>query len=257
MKTTYINHLIQQYNTGKINAEEEQELEKAIELGYIELHQLEDLHTLDQKLELMLHTIPEQNMEQQFYAMLEREQAKQQPKNNSKLRPLFTQLSIAASLLFIGLAMGYLFFHPTEEREAIANLSDELKSMREMVMLSLIEKESSSERLKAVNLTQEMDQASEQVTSALLKTLNEDSNTNVRLAALESLYLYAEQAHVREGLIKSIQHQKSPLVQMALAKFMVSIQEKRSVQEFEELLKGARIPPPVKQQIKEELQVLL
>jgi hypothetical protein len=129
--------------------------------------------------------------------------------------------------------------------------------MREMVMLSLIEKESSSDRLRAVNLTDEMDQASEQVTTALLKTLNEDENTNVRLAALDALKVYANQPIVREGLIKSIRNQRSPLVQMALAEIMVAIQEKRSVKEFEHILKEQPMAPPVKQQLKKEIEVLL
>ena len=78
-------------------------------------------------------------------------------------------------------------------------------------MLNMLEKESTSERLKAVNLTQGMDNASEKVVEALLQTLNNDPNVNVRLSALEALFPYASNPKVREGLIQSISQQESPL----------------------------------------------
>ena len=255
MKAERIQYLILQYNAENLSESEEQELEKAIEDGWIDISDLEDLHELDQKLDQLLFEMPEEKMKAEFYEMMEREK-EQQPTRVIPMRR-WINIGIAASILLVGWMGGSLWNTGAQEETSIAELSNELKSMREMVMLSLIEKESSSDRLRAVNLTDEMDQASEQVTEALLRTLNEDENTNVRLAALDALKVYANQPIVREGLIKSIRNQRSPLVQMALAEIMVAIQEKRSLKEFEHILKEQPMAPPVKEQLKKEIEVLL
>ena len=75
------------------------------------------------------------------------------------------------------------------------------------------------------------------ITKALFSTLNSDTNVNVRLSAIEALANYTEISEVREGLIASIIHQKSPMVQIALADLMVKLQEKKAVKSFKKLIK--------------------
>ena len=69
--------------------------------------------------------------------------------------------------------------------QQIDALSQQVTELQEMMMLSMLEKGSATERLKAVGLTREMDEASKKVTNALIETLNHDENVNVRLAALD------------------------------------------------------------------------
>jgi HEAT repeat protein len=126
-----------------------------------------------------------------------------------------------------------------------------------MMMLSLLEKESATERLRAVSMSQDLDQASQTVTTALLKTLNQDENINVRLAALEALEPYSADSKVRTELVLSISKQGSPLVQIALAELMVSLQEKSSVKEFQKLLQDENTPKDVKSKIRQRIEVLI
>ena len=126
-----------------------------------------------------------------------------------------------------------------------------------MMMLSLLEKESATDRLKAVSLSQELEESGEAVTNALIKTLNNDENVNVRLAALEALKPYGNQSEVRQALIRSIASQDSPLVQIALADLMASLQEKSSVPEFDKLLQDNRTPGEVKKRIRKSIEVLI
>ena len=136
-------------------------------------------------------------------------------------------------------------------------LTQQVSDLREMMIFSLLEKESASERIKAVNLTSEMNEVSEKVTDALFKTMNRDENVNVRLSALEALKPYAKQSRVREQLIESIGKQDSPLVQVALAEFMAAIQEKKSVKELQKLLQNENTPKEVKSKINESIKVLI
>jgi HEAT repeat protein len=126
-----------------------------------------------------------------------------------------------------------------------------------MLMLSMLEKESATDRLKAVSLTSDLDKVSKKVTDALIQTLNNDPNVNVRLATLEALGEYAKSPDVRVQLVKSIPAQDSPLVQMALAELMVALHEKSSVNELKKIMEGESTPKEVKQKIKESIDVLI
>ncbi|HLT73939.1 MAG TPA: HEAT repeat domain-containing protein, partial [Ohtaekwangia sp.] len=114
-----------------------------------------------------------------------------------------------------------------------------------------------TDRLKAVRLSQEIGEVSSSVTRALIATLNNDPNVNVRLAALNALIPYVSDNKVRTELIKSIALQESPLVQLVLADVMAALQEKSSVKEFKKLLDDDRTPEEVKERIREKINVMI
>jgi hypothetical protein len=161
--------------------------------------------------------------------------------------------------LLVGILAGYFLRYPTAspKDQQIERLSEQVSDLQEMMMLSLLETGSTTDRLKAVNLTQEMNDASRKVTNALIHTLNQDENINVRLAALEALKPYATDSSVREALIHAIAQQESPLVQISLAELMVALQEKSAVNEFEKIVESDKTPAEVKKKLKESIDVLI
>lgn len=256
--------LVRKYNTGGLTEEEEILLERFIEQGLVEIEELEDLQVLNRQLDFLFADELSIQLRGDFYGMLQAEKERQRlPLAGLRaflgrfLMPAGS-VSLAYGLLFLILGAGVaLVLRPGGNDPEIARLSEELKDMRETMMLTLLREESTSERLKAVNLTQEMGQVSDQVAEALLRTLDEDPNTNVRLAALEALYPYATNPAVRQGLINSISRQTSPLVQMALAEVMVALQEQRSVEEFRRLMDKEQTPPEVREKIRRSIEVLM
>lgn len=259
--------LVQKYNQGGLSEAEEALLEQYMEAGLVELEELEDIRQLSSQLDQMLVQPVQQNIRTDFYRMLEAEKQKNQNGLWYKVQIFWDnlfypnpglRLGYSLALLVIGMGLGVWFQStPQGNRQEMAQLSSQLEEMREMMMLSMLEKESTTERLKAVNLTQGMEKVSDKVAAALLHTLNHDENVNVRLSALEALYPYAGDAKVREGLIKSIDQQQSPLVQLALAEVMVSLQEKRSIEAFQELLQRENVPGEVKKQLQNSIEILL
>ena len=157
--------------------------------------------------------------------------------------------------LLIGLFLGNLF--QSNSSNKIDVLAQQLQETQETMMLALLEKESSRDRLKAVKITHQMDDVSNAVIEAMLATLNNDGNVNVRLAAVEGLSQYVDNPMVREGLIKSIKNQSAPMVQLALAELMVELQDKQSVNEFQDLMKQEEMPTEIKAEIKKKIKVLL
>ncbi|MEM6763606.1 MAG: HEAT repeat domain-containing protein [Bacteroidota bacterium] len=255
-------YILKQYKGGSLTEQEESRLESYLEEGLIQLTDLPDLAELDHKLGAVLEEVPVP-----FRPLLIREPAPSAVESFLKEAGTFFKnvlspaptFSMAYTVLIVGISilLTSWYFQNQQQKGEIARLEHELTEVKEMMLLTLLDKESTGERLKAVQLTRDMPQVSDQIASALLETLKQDDNPNVRLAALEALYPYADQAVVREGLIKTISYQESPLVQWAIAEVMVALQEKRSVDALRQLLSEEKTTAEVKEKLKSSIQVLM
>lgn len=258
MEAKQIDELVAKYNEGLADPAEVKQLEALIEAGLVDLTSLRELQMLDQQIEKLVVPQPSMELDTRFYSALANEKkAHQRVKFNiPSWSFLWPRIAVAASFVLAGFVAGY-FIQPPSGKQEVSALTEEVSELKEMMMLSLLEKESASQRLRAVSLTSEMDQVSSRVTNALFTTLNQDENVNVRLAALEALKPYVKQSQVRTGLIESIVQQDSPLVQIALAELMVSLQEKKSVDALKELMERESTPKEVKTKISESINVLI
>ena len=216
---------------------------------------------------------PSPNLRPEFYAMLAgfkdtlETESTYSPKGLWRwLRALqlpqpVLRLAYSVALLAAGVAGGYWLNNqpkalPTGQQQ-LAALTAQVGEMRQLMLLALIDNPSAIERLRAVSYTKELNGAADtKVTEALLSTLNQDDNVNVRLATLEALAPLAADPTVRLGLVHALTQQESPLVQSALADVMVQLQERRSVPRLRALLKQANLDNTVKSKIEESIQTL-
>lgn len=261
MEVERIQELIAKYNAMTADPAELREIERLIEGGIIDIEDLVELRTMDEGIGRLGAPAPSISLDHKFHAMLQAEKKSVRPSSFS-WQSLFTWKGLAPRLAFASLALvvgfiagSYLGIPGQKDRE-IQEIGKEVSSLKEIMMLSMLEKESPTERLKAVSLTQEMDQVSRSVTNALLQTLNHDDNVNVRLAALDALRPYSQQGEVREALIRSISRQDSPLVQIALAELMEALQAKSSVKELQKIMHDNNTPSDVKKKIQQSIEVL-
>ncbi len=251
--------LIAKYNEGLADPSEIAELERLIEAGVVSLTDLRELDALDERISGADVGVPSLKLDDGFYAMLAKEKKKH--RGYSITLPswsFFTpRFAMASVILILGFAAGYWFRKPGPVTE-VAALTQEVSELKEMMMLSLLQNESASDRLRAVSLSREIGPSSAlNVTDALFTTLNNDPSVNVRLAALEALTPYLNDGRVRELLIRSIGNQESPLIQVSLAELMAAIQEKKSVTELKKLLESEKIPAEVKEKIQKTIAVLI
>jgi oligoendopeptidase F len=259
MEKEKLNELVTKYNEGVADPSEIQQIEKLIEKGELLLTQLTSLEKLNDQIEMMREENTSLNQDNRFYQMLMEEKRKAQPSFSISWPELFEwmpRLGFAAAVLVVGFAAGYYFQKPSGGDE-VKQLTQQVQGLKEMMMISMLEKESATDRLKAVSLTEDIDGPSKKVTEALLKTLNEDPSVNVRLAALDALEKFIKLPQVREGLVRSIATQDSPLVQVTLAELMVAMQEKSSVKELKKVLDQKGTPKEVKEKIRESIKVLI
>jgi hypothetical protein len=215
---------------------------------------------------------PSSNMKAGFEAMLSNYKetviAKKNPIREwlNKVREYWSvqaqpRLAFSLSLMAIGLIAGYLLHQPGESSTAynkqIDSLSSQVSQIKQVMMLSLLKDPSASQRIQAVSYTDELSSVDFKVTNALFTTLNEDPNVNVRLATLEALVKLAGNPKVREGLVRSIDLQDSPLMQSAIADAMVKLQEKSSVKSLQRLLNKKDLNKMVKINIEKSIQKLI
>ena len=99
--------------------------------------------------------------------------------------------------------------------EDLAEMRDEIRSLRSTVALALLAEQSPSERLNGVAYGRELQTEDRRVADALFTTLLEDPNVNVRLAALDALREVSSRPETRTRLLESIPAQDSPLVQIS------------------------------------------
>jgi hypothetical protein len=137
--------------------------------------------------------------------------------SDRSVRRAALSLALAAAL---ALALGAGIFigsAGTSRRSAqdLAELREEVRSLRSTVALALLSDASPSERLDGVAYGRELQAEDRRVTDALFATLLEDANVNVRLAALDALRGAAALPETRARLVESIAEQDSPLVQLS------------------------------------------
>lgn len=169
------------------------------------------------------------------------------------------QIPLAYSLmiLLIGAAAVYWFSRNNQQEAEVQELHTQVHELKQTMILAMLDNPLASERIKAVTYTSQIKRVDKHVIDALLATLNNDPNVNVRLSTLEALAALGNHPEVRTGLIKSITMQDSPVIQLAIADVMLKLQEKRSVDSFRELLKQKGLDDEVKQKVKETITKLI
>jgi len=164
----------------------------------------------------------------------------------ARLKQLFTinpgfAMAYSLLLVIVGIGLGHWLNSPvpaapSSDKQQLESLTAQVSDMREMMMKALLQNPSASERIRGISYTSEITTVNHSVIDALLSTLNNDPNVNVRLMTLDALTHYGANPTVREGLVQSILQQESPLVQAALADAMLKLQEKNAVRPFKKLL---------------------
>ena len=165
---------------------------------------------------------------------------------DGRRRAFVLQGLAAAALLLIGVAIGRFGPWPSARTSGdatveLAAVRTEMRELREMVSLSLMQQQSASDRLKGVTWTGQLDSPSAEVVSALVDALMHDPNVNVRLATIDALERFASREDVRRAAIDAVDRQASPLVQIALIDFLVNTNERQSASTLKRLAENPQV----------------
>jgi len=237
------------YLDGTLSTEERQHIEQqlhedsALQAKLEQMQQLRSLMAKDMPLQIS------KRLDDNFYQMLSLEStASNTPAKVIPLRKRFSrEWQIAAGfLLMFSLLTGVLLMNNNQHRQEMVLMQQTLKQNQQM-MFNLLEGESASARIKAVNFsTLSPANANTETFEALAKVLNSDDNLNVRLAALDALTQFVDSPEIRKILIEALEKQNEPITQIALIQALVQLKEKGVVPQLQNLINHPNLEKPVK-----------
>jgi hypothetical protein len=164
------------------------------------------------------------------------------------------QFAAAAAVMVLGVGIGRQTAPTPAADPQLAMLREELRDMRQMVTLSLLQQQSASERLKGVSFTAQIERPGGEVTLALLDTLMHDPNVNVRLATIDALKRFAGGENVRRGVLEALARQTSPLVQIALIDYVVETNDRGAAETLRRLSNDPMLDQAVRGRATQALQ---
>ncbi|WP_342644965.1 HEAT repeat domain-containing protein [Mucilaginibacter sp. CSA2-8R] len=109
--------------------------------------------------------------------------------------------------------------------------------VKQVLLAKLENPESPAGRIAALSRMDRGSAVSRDVVDVLVKTLNSDPNSNVRLAAMDGLAKFYRENYVRKQLVSSLKKQQDPVVQIALISLLTKMRESAILNQLETLVK--------------------
>lgn len=216
--------------------------------------------------------IPEERtgdaMRERFYSMLETEKDQIRSAGSPRQRinrwlnlwwptEPAVQLAVLTGAFIAAFFLGGAFQNVFIFRHQFTDLRQEIQDLRQTVSVSFLDKPSAFERLRGVQLIEKMEQPSELLVDKLFDHINRDPNTNVRLAAVDAIYLFSDHPDIDQMIYESLGQQDSPLVQIALIDLISAIREKNAVDALRKIIREYQLNPDVQEHAERCLQQML
>lgn len=189
---------------------------------------------------------PGQRLRNSFDSMLAKEMAKGKPSRTVFFQPVVYRIAAGIVLVIAAFYGGNAIIRSNQQEAELQALKKEVESTKQMMLLMLDNQQSASQRMVGATVSYTMEKADDEIVSALVKTMNEDPNTNVRLAALEGLIRFQSDPRVKKALVASLSLQKDPVVQITLIQFMVKMKEREVVKQLQHIVDDTRTIKAVK-----------
>jgi hypothetical protein len=250
MEKEKLESLLIDYIDNRLNSIDRQTIEKELVSNPAAYKLYEELKEVMYVMDKSARIEPSAALKTNFDNMLKEALASSRKTKTIFFQPAFYRAAAAVALLIIGGGIGFLLSKQNDER--LAQIEKQLEQNNLQLeatrhMISMMENpESASQRIQGVNVAMKSERADDEIVEILTKTMNEDPNTNVRLAALEALGKFSSDPAVRKVLISSFAKQKDPVVQIALIQLMVQLKEKGIVNDLKRMVDDAKTMKAVK-----------
>jgi hypothetical protein len=211
---------------------------------------------------------PDDSVRINFYHMLHSEIKKNEGRSEVSFQKAAihwynrSEYRIAAgfALLISGIFLG-VFIHSgiknSYEETELIQLHSEVNALKKTAMFTMLKGESSSDRIKAVNYADELNTPDDNVIDILIKTLNQDKNVNVRMAAAYALAKFADQRSVSDSMVKSLFNQTDPILQVTLINILVEKKEKAAIKPMQQIITDKSTLKEVKAVAEKGVKLLL
>lgn len=245
MKELEENKLIA-YLLGDLSEPEQREMDQRISRSPALQQEVADLKLVLGQLDQEPEIEPSRYSRDRFLQFLEMEARHNGRKNGDKTSFLARWAAAAAALIVIGIGFGVLLQNHQQQQAQIQQLSSEVVETRKLLLLAMLQDDSASERIKALNVSARDFREDERVVTALIERLQQDENENVRLKAAEALANFFSEEGVTEAMIWALELESSPEVQIMLIESLVSEKRKEALPSLQRLLEREDVPRVVR-----------
>ena len=157
---------------------------------------------------------------------------------------LVWRAAAAIIILFTGILIGNkMKFDGTQ---VAVNKPDEKQIEKRKILANMLDDESPSQRIEAVNYAEGIAANDQKVINVLLNTLNTDKNTNVRVAAVYALEKFSGDKAVLDSLCMSLPKQTEPIVQILLIDILSAKKAIKAKQPIQDIIQNSKTIKPVK-----------
>jgi hypothetical protein len=256
------------YLDKTLSESESQEIEKHLETCERCLDELKDTQQVLNLISDSEMVKPDDSLRINFYHMLHSEIKKsseisQQPIYKS-LVPWYNssryRIAAGIALLICGTFIGMLInggFNYSSASSELKQLRSEVLDLKKATMFTMLKDESSSDRIQAVSYAGDLRNPDQNVIDELIKTLNNDKNVNVRMAAAYALSKFADQHSVSDSLVKSLTLQSDPILQVTLINILAERREKSALRPIQEIISNKSTLKEVRAVAENSLRVLI
>jgi hypothetical protein len=246
METEKLESLLIDYIDGRLSSGERSVVEKELAENESSVRLYEQLKQVMNQIDHTTKLEPSSTLKLNFEKALQEEISNSKKGKQVFFQPMVLRIAAGFIFLMVCVGIGYWINKNNEQQREIARLREEMDSTKRMMMAMMTNSQSASQRMLGVAASYQMEKPDDEIVNALLKTMNEDPNTNVRLAALDALSKFHQQEHVRVALINALAKQKDPVVQISLIRLMVEMKEKSVIKELDRITKDKEMIKAVK-----------
>jgi hypothetical protein len=246
MEKEKLESFIIDYIDNKLNAVDrhtiEQELVNSPEAYKLYEELKEVIHVMDRASSIE----PSEKLKGGFEEMLDQEVRSSKKEKIIFFQPAFYRVAAAVALLILGGGIGFWISKQNDQQKRLAEIEKQLEANKQIMMSMIVNQQSASQRIQGMNVAMKIEKADNEIVNALVKAMNEDANSNVRLAALEALSKFSSDPAVRKILIESLSTQKDPVVQITLIQLMVEMNEKSIMKDLQKIVDDSETMQAVK-----------
>jgi hypothetical protein len=268
MKCEEVEQKMIDYLDNNLDSGMRQEIEKHLESCercLDELNESQQILNLISKDEMVK---PDESLRINFYHMLHSEIKKGEEKSSIPDHKHFTpwynssgyRVAAGLALLICGTFIGLLIrsgLNNSYASNELRQLHSEISDLKKATMFTMLKEESSSDRIQAVRYVEDLDKPDQNVIDVLVKTLNNDKNINVRMAAAYALSKFADQRMVSDSLVKSLSLQSEPILQVTLINILAERKEKSALKPIQEIIANRSTMKEVRAVAQNSLRVLI
>lgn len=169
--------------------------------------------------------MPSKNLENRFYQTIE---------TPSKRIKVFELMKYAAAVLIL-ITVGVLIGLNISKDQKIEEINDEFLALKKG-MKDLLENESTVQRIRAVKMSYDIQEADNEILEVLIKTMNSDESENVRIAAIDALEGFLQNEIVKKAFVKTLLESKDDFIQIKLIRTLAEVKDKKLLPFFNKII---------------------